>query len=163
MGQNNPATKVTEMSIVAISVFAAICLAVVATLITQTDFEIGLNAHSIAIGILLFAIVCFIFANDFFLLMIFHPEKQFFATSGSTLYSFGEAFMVVGITLALKAMTSCLISYAFLGVFTCGFLVYNGIRIWQVGLESPKVTRIILRVLNLLILVAGFVMICKIS
>lgn len=79
MKQKEPETKVTEMSIVSISVFAAICLAIVAALIIRTDFEIGLNAHSLASGALLFAIVCFIFANDFFLLIIFYPENRFLA------------------------------------------------------------------------------------
>jgi len=159
---NDLGTRVTEMSIVSISIFAAICLAVMALLMTRPDFEVGLNIYSLASGTLLLAMLFFIFANDFFLLMIFYPKKQFFGIAGSGLYGLGEISMVVGIALALKALAACFIGYLFLSVFTLGFVAYNVIRFWQLGLESSVVTRIILRVLNFLILIIGYVIIWKI-
>ena len=162
VNQSELGTRVTEMSIVSISVFAAICLALMAALVTRPDFEVGLNTYSLASGALLLAILFFVFANDFFLLMVFYPQNQFFGIAGSGLYGLGEASMMVGIALALKALAACLIGYLFLAIFTLGFLAYNGIRLWQVGLERPIITRIILRVVNFLILVIGYVIIWKI-
>lgn len=162
VNRNEQGTKVTEMSIVSISVFAAICLGLMAALVTRPDFEIGLNTYSVASGALLLGILFFIFGNDFSLLTIFYSEKRFFGIAGTGLYGLGEASMIVGISLALKALAACLIGCLFLSVFTLGFLAYNAIRLWQVGLESPVVPRITLRVLNFLILVIGYVIIWKI-
>ncbi len=162
VNQKEPETKVTEMSIVSLSIFAAVCLALIAALITRPTFEVGFNAYCIAIGMLLLAILFFLFANDNFLLMIYYPEKRFFGVAGSALYGLGEVSMIVGISVGLSALASNLIGYLFLAAFTLGFVGYNVARFCQVGWEIPVKTRLTLRFLSLFLLILGFVIIWKI-
>ena len=160
--QNGARSKVTELSIVSLSIFAAICLGLMAILLTRPAFEVGFNASSVASGALLLALLFFLFANDFFLLMIYYPDHRFFGIAGSALYGLGEVSMVVGSSLALKALATAMIGYLFLAAFTLGFVAYNVIRVWQVGLERPIKVRLSLRTLSLFLLISGYVIISKV-
>jgi hypothetical protein len=161
-GQWDGRTKVTELSIASLSIFVAICLAIIAVLVTRPGFQVGLNAFTLAGGALLFAVLLFLFANDFFLLMIFHSKNEFFGVAGSALYVLGEILMVIGISISLKALTTPIFGSLFLIGFTLGFITYNALRIWQVGLESPVKTRLTLRAVSLAILILGYFAIFKI-
>ncbi len=163
MSQNDTQrTTVTEASVVSISIFTAICLGLMVVLMTRSSFQVSLNPASIASGALLLAILAFIFSNDFFLLRIFHPEYTVFAFIGSSLYVLGEVAMIIGISMALKALATALIAYSFLGAFTVGFLTYNFIRFYKIRLEDPVKVRLLIRVFAFLLLVSGFIMIWKI-
>jgi hypothetical protein len=152
-------TAVTETSVASISIFTAICLGLVVVLMTRFSFKVGLDPASLASCALLLAILTFIFSNDFFILRIFHPKHTFFAYVGSILYVFGEAFIIIGISMALKALATTLISYLFLGIFTVGFVTYNILRICKIKHEDAGKVRLIIRLVAFLLLVSGFVMI----
>ena len=155
-------TAVTETSVASISIFIAICLGLMVVLMTRSSFQVGLDPASIASCALLLAILAFIFSNDFFILRIFHPEQTFFAYVGSILYIFGEVFMIIGISMTLKALATALISCLFLGIFTVGFVTYNVLRIYKIRHEDLGKMRIIIRLIAFLLLASGFFMIWKV-
>jgi hypothetical protein len=162
MNQDKPSrTTITETSVVSISIFTAICLGLMVVLMTRSSFQVGLNPASIASGALLLAILSFIFSNDFFLLTIFYSQYEVFGIAGSMLYGLGEVAMIIGISIALKALATTLIAYLFLGAFTLGFITYNAIRICKIGLERPARVRLVMRGILLLLLVCGYIMIWK--
>lgn len=163
MSQNNlQRTAMTEMSIVSISIFTAICLGLMVVLMTRSSFQVGLNPASAASGALLLAILSFVISIDFFLIRIHHPEHTEFAFIGSILYGLGEICMIIGIAMGLKALATAMIAYLFLAIFTFGFIIYNVFRIYKIGLESPVKIRLLMRGFLLLLLASGLIMIWKV-
>lgn len=154
MVENNqnepPRTAALEISIVSLSIFVAVCMGLMAVLMTRPSFQVGINAASIASGTLLVAILLFIFANDFFILMIYYTQHKHFGLFGSILYGLGEVLMIVGISIAMNALATSMLAYIFLGVFTLGFITYNVIRFYTLRFESPAGRlRLVLRALSL--------------
>lgn len=130
-------------------------------LMTHLTFQAGFNGTFVASAALLVAILSFILANDFFVLWIYHTEHELFAVVGSVLYSLGEVSMIVGICVALTVLATNMLACIFLGLFTLGFVMFEMIRIWKVGIESPVWLRFLSRGISILVLIAGFCIIWK--
>ena len=155
--QNETKSRAILASITSLSIFIALSAGIIGFLVIQATFEFGYNAATVACGSFIFAISMFLLSLEFFIMGIFHSDHiDYFGFIGSCLYGIGLMSMIVGIALALMTFGMCILSYSFLTLLLVGYGIYYGIRVKRVGVESPCVWRVSLRVIYFLILVAGY-------
>jgi len=156
--QNNPEDiKASEVSITSLSIFIALSIGVISFLVTTESILFGYNAVTVSSGMLLLAVSLFFISLEFFILSILHKDHlSDFAFYGSSLYGVGLTSMIVGVSIALRAFGLHCISIIFLALLLVGYSIYYSVRIMKLGLEKPKVSRIGVRAVCFILLIAGF-------
>lgn len=156
--------KSSQSTITASSIFVALGVATMALLVSQPSVKFGYNATVISAVNLIFAIVLFLVAIEFFILCIHHCEHiDWFGLVGSCLYALGAMFIVVGISVGLVAFDMRPLSYVFLSVSFLGYLSYYIMRMWKLGREGNIKTRMIFRGVYLLQVILGYIFIATVG
>lgn len=157
--------RAAQASITVLSIFIALGVAVVVLTVSQHIVTFGFNATIISSASLMVAIILFLIAIEFFVLCIYKCEHiDWFGLVGSCLYSFGLEFMIVGIAISMVAFQIRALSYIFLTIALVGDVLYYSLRMKRLKKEETYfTTRIIIRGVCLLILVAGFILTCKVG
>lgn len=162
--QQRTRTTTAEVSILALSIFVLLSVAIIGFLVSRSPFELGFNAATIASGSLLFAVSLFLISLEFFIVAIFYPQHiAHFSFIGSSLYGIGLMSMIVGITMALQSFQMGFIPYLFLTWLIVGYTIYYVIRIIKLGFEKPYLWRIVSRVICYSILGVGYLLLSKIG
>lgn len=156
--------KSAQSTITALSIFIALGVATIGLLVSRPSVEFGYNATVISAVNLIFAIVLFLLAIEFFILCIHHCEHiDWFGLAGSCLYALGAMFIVVGISVSLVAFGMRPLSYVFLSVSFLGYLSYYMVRMRKLGREDNTKTRMIFRSVYLLQVILGYIFIATVG
>ena len=147
-----------QASITSLSIFVALSVVMMALVVSQQPVTFGFNSTVVSAGSLMFAIILFLIALEFFILCIYHCEHiDWFGLAGSCLYSFGLMSMIFGIALSMVVFEIRELSFMLLSIASIGYVVYYSLRWYKLKKEIYSTTRIVIRFLSFIILIIGFI------
>lgn len=148
---------VTQSGLISLSIYVAMCIAIFMLLLIRAPLQLGCNSFTVAAAVLLLAIVLFIFSIEYLLLAIYYAQYlEYFRFIAHSLYGFGQTLMIIGGSMVLNTLGAKQLGLVLLTIFAIGYIIYYITRILKLGLQTPKLKRVFVRLCLFLLIGLGY-------